>query len=86
MNLALMLLKKNKTKVKPTIVQATWLNSIDDINIVNLVKLKRRLRDNITDLNFDINDDLKVDENDLRAWVDCMLGRSVPPKFSGGTT
>lgn len=83
MNLALMILKKNKTKVKPTIVTASWLNSIEDINLVNLVKLKKCLRDNVVDLNFDINEDTKVDANDLNAWVDCMLGRSVPARFRG---
>ena len=86
MNLALMILKKNKTKIKPTIVTASWLNSIEDVNLVNLVKLKRCLRDNVVDLNFDINEDLKVDANDLNAWVDCMLGISIPARFSGGTT
>lgn len=84
MNLALMLLKKNKTKVKPTIVTASWLNSIEDINLVNLVKLKKCIRDNVVDLNFDINEDLKVDANDASAWVDCMLGVSIPARFSGG--
>lgn len=86
MNLALMLLKKNKTKVKPTIVTASWLNSIEDINLVNLVKLKRCIRDNVVDLNFDINEDTKVDANDASAWIDCMLDISIPARFSGGTT
>ena len=83
MNLALMLLKKNKTKIKPTIITASWLNSIEDINLVNLVKLKRCLRDNVVDLNFDINEDLKVDANDASAWIDCMLGISIPARFRG---
>lgn len=86
MNLALMILKKNKTKIKPTIVTASWLNSIEDINLVNLVKLKKCIRDNVVDLNFDINEDTKVDANDASAWVDFMLGISIPARFSGGTT
>lgn len=84
MNLALMILKKNKTKIKPTIVTASWLNSIDDINLVNLIKLKKCISNNGLDLNFDINEDTKIDENDVSAWVDCMLGISIPARFSGG--
>ena len=83
MNLALMLLKKNKTKVQQTTVVSSWLDTLEEVNLINFVKLKRCLNSQVHDFNFDINEDSKVDVNDHTAWIEYLVRRTVPARFTG---
>ena len=81
MNLALMLLKKNKTKVQQTTVVNSWLDTLEEVNLINFVKLKRCLHNQVHDANFDINEDGKVDAADHTAWIDYLVSGTVPARF-----
>lgn len=82
MNLALMLLKKNTIKAKTTTVVEAWLDELSEVNIINLVKLKRALNSHINDINYDVNEDGQVDLSDYSAWVDYLVCGTVPPRFA----
>lgn len=82
MNLALMLIKKNRSKCQTTSIVETWLDELSEVNLVNFVKLKRALNGHINDVNFDINEDTKVDLLDYNCWVDCLICGTVPPRFA----
>lgn len=82
MNLALMLLKKKTIKAKTTTVVEAWLDELSEVNIINLVKLKRALNSHINDINYDINDDGQVDLSDYIAWVDYLVKGTVPSRFA----
>ena len=85
MNLALMLLKKNKTKVQQTTVVSSWLDTLEEVDLINFVKLKRCLHSQVHDFNFDINEDGKVDVNDHTAWIDYLVRGTIPARFVGGS-
>lgn len=83
MNLALMLLKKNRMKGHQTQVVSSWLDTLAEVNLINFVKLKRALHNQVSDFNFDINEDSKVDGSDYTAWVDYLIRGTVPARFEG---
>lgn len=82
MNLALILLKKKTIKAKTTNIVEAWLDELSEVNLINFVKLKRALNSHINDVNYDINEDSKVDLSDYSAWVDCLVCGTIPPRFA----
>lgn len=82
MNLALILLKKKTIKAKTTNIVEAWLDELSEVNLINFVKLKRALNSHINDVNYDINEDSKVDLSDYSAWVDYLVKGTVPPRFA----
>lgn len=82
--LGLLLTKKNKAKVKQTIPVELWLNSVEQLDLINFVKLKRCLNAHTHNLNFDINETGTLDTNDHDAFIEYLVKGTVPARFLGG--
>lgn len=82
--LGLLLTKSNKAKVKQTIPVELWLTSLEQLDLITFIKLKRCLAYNTDNLNYDINATGILDTDDHDAFIDFLVKGTVPARFLGG--